>query len=109
MSARKKTREQRYKGLDKAFAGFTAVCARAARGDYRGALGQLGAMPDVPVAGTVVRDGLNIVLGSLVKCDHKFVDSKVCLKCGWRPPRREEDQEDDSLEEAQAQAAAADR
>jgi len=18
-------------------------------------------------------------------CDHKFVDSKVCLKCGWRP------------------------
>ncbi len=19
------------------------------------------------------------------RCDHKFVDSKVCLKCGWRP------------------------
>jgi len=21
-----------------------------------------------------------------VTCDHKFVDSNVCLKCGWRPP-----------------------
>ena len=21
-----------------------------------------------------------------VKCDHKFVDSKHCLKCGWTPP-----------------------
>ena len=21
-------------------------------------------------------------------CDHKFVDSKVCLKCGWAPPPR---------------------
>jgi hypothetical protein len=21
-------------------------------------------------------------------CDHKFVDSKVCLKCGWTPPPR---------------------
>lgn len=19
-------------------------------------------------------------------CDHKFVDSKTCLKCGWKPP-----------------------
>ncbi len=22
-------------------------------------------------------------------CDHKFVDSKVCLKCGWQPPPRQ--------------------
>ena len=21
-------------------------------------------------------------------CDHKFVDSKSCLKCGWTPPPR---------------------
>jgi hypothetical protein len=21
-------------------------------------------------------------------CDHKFVDSNHCLKCGWRPPAR---------------------
>ena len=21
-------------------------------------------------------------------CDHKFVDSKSCLKCGWAPPKR---------------------
>jgi DnaJ-class molecular chaperone len=20
------------------------------------------------------------------RCDHKFVDSNVCLKCGWAPP-----------------------
>jgi hypothetical protein len=23
-------------------------------------------------------------------CDHKFVDSKHCLKCGWTPPTAEE-------------------
>jgi hypothetical protein len=22
------------------------------------------------------------------KCDHKFVDSKHCLKCGWVPPNK---------------------
>jgi hypothetical protein len=22
------------------------------------------------------------------RCDHKFVDSKSCLKCGWTPPPR---------------------
>jgi hypothetical protein len=22
-------------------------------------------------------------------CDHKFVDSKACLKCGWVPPKRD--------------------
>lgn len=22
------------------------------------------------------------------ECDHKFVDSTVCLKCGWKPPAR---------------------
>jgi hypothetical protein len=22
-------------------------------------------------------------------CDHKFIDSKHCLKCGWVPPPRE--------------------
>lgn len=21
-----------------------------------------------------------------MKCDHKFIDSKACLKCGWEPP-----------------------
>jgi hypothetical protein len=20
------------------------------------------------------------------RCDHKFIDSTVCVKCGWRPP-----------------------
>jgi len=23
-------------------------------------------------------------------CDHKFVDSTACLKCGWTPPSRKE-------------------
>ena len=23
---------------------------------------------------------------TLKQCDHKFVDSNVCLKCGWAPP-----------------------
>ncbi len=90
-------------------AGMSVVCGRAARGDYKGALAQLGAMPPVPPAATVVRDALNVVLGSLVKCDHALTGD-VCAKCGWRPPGDEEDQDNDgSLEAAQATAAAADR
>lgn len=23
---------------------------------------------------------------SVAKCDHKFIDSKSCIKCGWTPP-----------------------
>ncbi|HET6496421.1 MAG TPA: hypothetical protein VFH61_13770 [Thermoleophilia bacterium] len=98
-------REDRFKNLDKAFAGFSVVCERGARGDYRGALVQLGAMPKMPPSGTVIRDALNIVLGDLVKCDHKFVDSEVCLKCGWRPPVVEPEEE--AEEEAEELRAAA--
>lgn len=79
-------REKRYRKLDNAFAGFTAVCALAAKGDYRGALRQLPTIPDQPEAAVIVRDALNVVLGEIVQCDHKFVDSECCLKCGWRPP-----------------------
>ena len=82
----KKKKSARFKNLDKAFTGFTVVCGRAAKGDYRGALGQLAAMPESPPAADPVREALNDTLGAMVKCDHKMVDSKHCLKCGWTPP-----------------------
>jgi hypothetical protein len=84
-------RPARFKNLDKAFAGFSVVCARAARGQYLPALQQLGAMPENPPAADPVREALNDTLGAVVKCDHKFVDSKHCLKCGWTPPPVEDE------------------
>lgn len=82
------TTKRRPGPLADSFAGFTAVCGRAAHGDYIGALRQLGGMPDGPAAADPVREVLNDVLGEIVKCDHKFVDSDKCLKCGWKPPQQ---------------------
>ena len=29
--------------------------------------------------------GTGFIMRMTSKCDHKFVDSKVCIKCGWSP------------------------
>lgn len=81
-----KKKSAKFRNLDKAFAGFTAVCARGAKGDYRGALQQLGAMPDAPPGADPVREGLNDTLGAIVACKHTYGDGKPCVKCGWTPP-----------------------
>jgi hypothetical protein len=87
-----KKKTAKFRNLDKAFAGFTAVCSRGAKGDYRGALQQLGAMPEVPPGAEPVREGLNDTLGAIVACKkHTYgpsvpSDSNPCLKCGWTPP-----------------------
>lgn len=36
-------------------------------------------------------------------CDHKFVDSTRCLKCGWEPPPKQEAQPSQPLVAALAQ------
>ena len=41
-------------------------------------------------------------------CDHKFVDSNKCAKCGWEPPRRNVTQAwlDQALADAEARGRA---
>ena len=42
-----------------------------------------------PVCAQCITDKKSATVGADVstkKCDHKFIDSKHCLKCGWEPP-----------------------
>ena len=59
----------------------------------RGESGALHESPERPAQAVVERgDGL----AARIKCDHKFIDSNTCIKCGWNP----EDTDPGELSEA---------
>lgn len=47
-----------------------------------------GCCANKPTLRLVPRSGAAEQLEQQTRCDHKFVDSKHCLKCGWTPPER---------------------